>query len=330
MLKPSIDKLTDVSRTKDGLFWVKRGDPYAKQRLYLLVGTHGNEIAGPLALQKLVQEEWRWPNVQMTAVFQDPQGWKEEGYGFVGVDGQESMWPPMFGYRKNEEWFWFYVDENSAWGNNAVQTPRHKLMKELMSGLNPTFLLSLHETVRTEVNTDLFWPGAGILLIETWPISSSELMSVNNWVGNPLDDFVGWAVRVLVEWLRDLVGIRRWRLATRGVKKNPHYQLTTKIAERYVALGGELTGKRWMRYMEAIQQVIIGPGRMLHGLVSLMSEWRTATDYAVSNFGCPGVTTETFPCAEVGMRGIDQRVEQQLTYCHAVLDTLEGLEHEDN
>ena len=232
------------------------------------------------------------------------------------------MWPPLFGSYKNEEMFWLYTDENSAWGLNAVQTPRHKLMKRLMAKFEPTFMLSLHETVRTEVNTDIFWPGAGILLIETWPISSSELAAANN--------FAGWIVRVLVEWLRDMVGVRRYRLATRGLKKNPHYQLTTKIAERYVELGGELTSKRWMRYMEAVQQVVIGPGRILHGIVSMLSEWRTATDYAVSNYGCPGITTETFPCGEVGMRGIDQRVEQQLTYCHAVLDTLEGIENEDN
>lgn len=330
MLKPPIEKLLKQATKEDGLYVLARGDSEAKQRLYLIAGTHGNEIAGPLALQMLAQDEWRWPNVGMLAVFQDPQGWKEEGYGFVGVDGQESMWPPLFGSYKNEEMFWLYTDENSAWGVNAVQTPRHKRMKKLMADLDPTFILSLHETVRTEVNTDMFWPGAGILLIETWPISASELGSVNNWVGNPLEDFAGWIVRVLVEWLRDMVGIRRWRLAVRGLKSNPHYQLTTKIAERYVALGGELTAKKWMRYMEAVQQVVIGPGRLLHGLISMMSEWRTATDYATANYGCPGVTTETFPCGEVGMRGIDQRTQQQLTYCYAVLDTLEGIKDEDN
>jgi len=133
---------------------------------------------------------------------------------------------------------------------------------------------------------------------------------------------------LLVEWLRDMFGIRRYRFASRAVKDNPHYQLTTEVADRYCELGGKLTGDKWIRYQEFMQQLTIGPGRLLHGPIRLMSEWRTATDYAASNFGCPGVTTETFPCAEAGLRGIDQRVEQQLAYCHAVLDTLERKAHE--
>ena len=322
MNKPSIETLMGRALQVDGVYSIQRGDQDAKQRLYLVAGTHGNEIAGPLALQKLIVDEWRWPNVQMIAVFQDPEGWKEEGYGFVGVDGHESMWPPLFGYRKNEEMYWFYVDENSAWGNYAVDTPRHKRMKELMADLEPTFLVSLHETVRAETQRDLFWVGSGILLIEAWPISAGELRGVSNWVGNPLSDFVGWSVKVLVEWLRDMVGVRRYTLATRAIKNNPHYQLTTKIAKRYKELGGVVASTRWMRYMETVQQLAIGPGRLLSGILRMMSEWRTATDYAACNYGCPAVTTETFPCGEVGLRGIDQRVQQQLTYCHAVLDTL--------
>ena len=328
MLKPSIQSLLEQADSQSGLYYLSRGSPKAEQRLYLVAGTHGNEIAGPLALQRLINEEWRWPNVQMVAVFQDPQGWKEEGYGFVGVDGHESMWPPLWGYRMNQEMYWFYTDENSAWGNYAVDTPRHKKMKELMAELEPTFLVSLHETIRAETRRDIFWVGAGILLIEAWPISAGELRGVSNWVGNPLSDFAGWGVRVLVEWLRDMFGIRRYKLSTRAVKSNPHYQLTTRIAKRYEKLGGVLASTRWMRYMETVQQLTIGPGRLLSSIVRMMSEWRTATDYAACNYGCPAVTTETFPCGEVGLRGIDQRVQQQLTYCHAVLDELERVSHE--
>lgn len=327
MLKPSIQPLLARAIKSEGIYTFRRGPDHGKQRLYLIAGTHGNEIASVLALQKLMQEEWRWPNVEMRAVFQDPIGFEEEGYGFLGVDGNESMWPPLWDFRMNKEMYWFYVDENSAWGNNVVQTPRHLRMKELMAELEPTFCLSLHETIWSEIDRGRFWPGADILLIEVWPISASELQSVSNWVGDPLADFAGWSVRVLVEWLRDMFGLRRYRFASRAVKDNPHYQLTTEIADRHEELGGKPLGGKWMRYMEATQQLTIGPGRILHNLVRLYSEWRTATDYAASNFGCPGVTTETFPCGEAGLRGIDQRVEQQLTYVHAVLDTLERKAH---
>ena len=143
MLKPSIQPLLARALKSDGIYHFRRGPLVGQQRLFLIAGCHGNEIAGPLALQKLMQDEWRWPNVEMRAVFQDPEGFKEEGYGFVGVDGNESMWPPLWDFRMNKELYWFYVDENSAWGNNVVQTPRHLKMKELMAELKPTFCLSL-------------------------------------------------------------------------------------------------------------------------------------------------------------------------------------------
>jgi len=55
------------------------------------------------------------------------------------------------------------------------------------------------------------------------------------------------------------------------------------------------------------------------------SEWKTITDYALGLYGCPGITTETFPVGEVGLRGIEQRVAQQLAFTEATLDILETL-----
>lgn len=321
MYKAGLYDLAKQMDKKDGVYYAKRGmDSPKKQRLFLISGTHGNEFAGPLALKALLEMPWRWSNVSMTAVMQDPQGYQEEGYGFVDMQGKSSMWPPLWGYHKNEEGYWFYLDENSAWGNISVVPDRHKRMRKLMHDIEPTFCLSLHETVRSEVWRDPWWAGAGLLLIETWPVSIAELAVVTDLMGNPLKNLLPWVGKTLFNWLHPILGIQKWMWRAMRIGHNPYYELMARIADRYEAQGFELTHNRWLRYME--NDLTIGPGRLLHNATYIISEWRTATDYAVGHFGCPSVTTESFQSPEIGLRGVDDRVAQQLAYITAVLDDL--------
>lgn len=320
MLKPDLRNLP-YTWTQDGVYWAERGSPQASQRLYLLVGTHGQEIAGPMALERLLKDDWRWPNVRLMAVWQDPRAYDEEGYGFVSVDGKRSCWPPLWGYRQDKQMYWFYVDENSAWGNTVAVPPAHQTMRDLMAKCKPTHMLTLHETVRSEVERDLFWPGAGMLLIETWPISPVELSGALSIAGNPLNP-VSWTIRTLYDWLRPLFRRMRWHYAAKALKDNPYYSLTTNIADRFSKLGGALTQRKWMEYQEFLEQPVIGLGRLLHDVPFMISDWRTATDFAAGTYGIPGITTETFPVGEIGLRGIDDRVLSQYRYVVATLDEL--------
>lgn len=77
-----------------------------------------------------------------------------------------------------------------------------------------------------------------------------------------------------------------------------------------------------MDYQEYFGAPVVGEGRMVHGPEMILSEWYTCTDYALAHYGCPGVTTETFPVAEMGLRGVEDRVFYQLAYTGAVLDVL--------
>jgi len=332
MYKPNPSFIVKDMEYEGVVHVARRGqqDGSAQHRLFLLAGTHGNEIAGPMALATLLEREWEWPNVQMLAVLQDEEGYLDEGYGFVSSteEDDEACWPPLWHHYRDNQRYWFYVDENSAWGNNAVVPKRHRKMRELMHDLEPTFMLTLHETVQEETTRNEFWAGAGNLLIEVWPISSAELSSVIRYEGNPLSDPIGWMIKTSFEFIRGMFGIPRWKLSTRALQSNPHYQLTTKIVERYIELGGEIAGGKWTEYLEYFQDLVIGAGRLVHSPEYHLSEWRTATDYACGHFGCPGVTTETFQPAEMGLRGVDDRVANQCRYIQAVLDTLEGIDNE--
>jgi hypothetical protein len=312
---------------EDGIYYAYRGDKEAKQRLYLIAGTHGNEIAGVMAMAKLLDEKWCWNNVKATIVFQDPSGYDDEGYGFVDTDGHSSCWPPLWGYRQNQEAYYFHVDENSAWGNTVNIPLRHRRMRILMDTLRPTFCLSLHETVRSETVRDIFWAGAGLLLIETWPISSEEYARILSPAGGSAGGLIGQIVRNIIAWLCPVAGIPVWKMALRAIRKNPSYRLVSKITKHYVESGGRLTGKKWMQYLGmGTRDPIIGQARLFHGPEMLAADWRTATDYAHGLYGAVGLTTETFPCAEVGLRGIDQRVDEQLKLMRSVLGILNDAE----
>jgi hypothetical protein len=327
MYKPEISELikgTPKGDYRNGVYyWWMNVDTPVSQHLFLLAGTHGQEFACPLALVELLKKPWRWPNVSACCVIQDPKGYADEGYGFISPNGEGSCWPPLWRYPMNDELYWFYMDENSAWGNNVNVPPRHQQMRGLMNDLPPTFVLSLHETIRSEVKRDLFWAGAGLLLIEVYPMSLTEYGGVLDTIGSPGANTFTWAVNTLREWLSPLWKERRWRRSRKALQNNDGFNLVSKIVEQYEReYGMRLTGDAWTRYQEAMDEPTVGSGRIIHGPSMLQSEWRTATDYAVGKYGCPAITTESFPCAEVGLRGLDQRVEQQLAFIEATLDIL--------
>lgn len=327
MLKPTALEIAKAfGLYQDGVYFTRCGPDDASQRLWLSAGTHGQEIAGPLALAELVQPgKWKWPHVSMVATFSDPEGYDREGYGFVGLEGNESCWPPLWGYRQDGKGYWNYYDRNSLWGNTDTATLplSHHAERMAMDIFEPTFVLSLHETVRSEVERDAFWVGAGLLVIETWPASAAEMNAVLGVSGS----LSATAFDILYSWIKSVLGVPQWRVAARALGSNPRYRLVSEIVSRYEQKGGKMTGERWMKYLALFLpgDLIVGPGRILHGPLVAQAEWKTITDYALGLFGCPGITTETFQAGEVGLRGIEQRVSQQLAFAEATLDVLETL-----
>ena len=190
-----------------------------------------------------------------------------------------------------------------------------------MNFFRPTFCLTLHETVRSEVKPDPFWQGAGLLLIENFPLSPREAANVQG--GS--DSVLGAILGPLVRWITSILGIPGWKSAQKALKDNPHYALLTRIADRFKEIGGWLPGRRWTRYLEYFEgrDPLTADGRLTHGPEFARSDWRTITDYALGHWGCPGVTTESFKSSSVGLRGLDERVHLQLLYTHAVLDILD-------
>lgn len=324
MLKPALrDLVAHCQMSSPGVYFAKRGSGIAPQRLWLSTATHGQEVAGPIALSHLLRDVWRWPNVQMVATVSDPPGYLAEGYGFASIDGEESCWPPLAGYRMDGKGYWNYYDRNSLWGNTDTDTlPRsHLAERQAMATLEPTFVLSLHETVRSEVERDSFWAGAGLLVLETWPISAAEIRATRGSAAS----LVGMVYNLIRNWVESALGRPKYLRAARALRDNPHYQTVSEIVSRYEEYGREITGKQWTKYlaMSMDHDIILAPGRILHGPLMAQAEWHTIMDYALTNFGCPGVTTETFPTGAMGLRGLDQRVDQQLTFIHATLDTLD-------
>jgi hypothetical protein len=325
MLKPSLYELTKTCGFKDGVYFATQGPLDAPQRLWLSTATHGQEIAGPIALAELMRQDWIWPNVQMVATLSDPYGYKEEGYGFSSIEGDESCWPPLWAYRMDGKGYWNHYDRNSLWGNTDLDTVplSHHAERTAMAALRPTFVLSLHETVRSEVERDLFWAGAGILVLETWPISAAEVSAARSGTKSP----VAAAYGLLRGWIESALGRPQYIRAARALRGNPYYQTVSEIVSRYEQSGQEVTGDEWMKYlaMSMSDDIFVGPGRILHGPAMAEAEWYTIMDYALAHFGCPGITTETFPTGTMGLRGIEERVAQQLAFVESTLDVLDVL-----
>ena len=322
MLKSSLYDLAKGCRFENGVYFGERGEDSAPQRLWLSTATHGQELAGPIALAELLKRGWKWPNVQMMATISDPYGYMQEGYGFSSVEGEESCWPPLWGYRMDGKGYWSYYDRNSLFGNTDESTlpPSHLAERVAMDAFSPTFTLTLHETVRSEVERDPFWAGAGLLVIETWPISAAEISVARSGNGS----LTGVACGLIWDWIASALGHPQYIHAAKALKDNPHYQAVSEIVSRYER-NYRVTGNKWMKYlaMSMRNDIFVGPGRILHGPAMAQSEWHTITDYALSHFGCPGITTETFPTGTVGLRGIEERAAQQLAFVESTLDVLD-------
>lgn len=309
------------------------GSKDAEQKLYLDVACHGQEFAGPLALRDFVKKhgkDWKWPNVQMLAVLVDMLGTEEVGYGFWGVDGNASCWPPLWGYRQDNNRYWTHVDYNSAWGNMALGhlSPLHKTMRGVLEGYEPTFLLSLHETVENETDRGFFWPGCGIMIVERYPLAPDAYRKLLG-VPDPASNLLGFCEYLFRRWFTFVTGRPRWKRNARILSKQKDCKLIADIVEKYVDGGNPLLGKKWQRVMELQGIITTGPGRLFFG-GDKNSDWMTVMDYGVRRFGVPAITTETFPAGEVGLVGIDWRKNQQLAFVEAVLDALGEQNAEDD
>ena len=299
------------------------GSDKAPQRVFIIAGQHGQEIAPPEAIASFLEEErdnWRWPNVQACFVWDDMVGYTEEGYGFVSTEGEEGCWPPSWRYHQDQgKGYWMWYDRNSTWGNITLSRlpPALQGARAVMNLLKPTFCLSLHETVHSEVEDNRFWAGALPLLIETWPLSLKE----NGALLGAGRDLLGEAAFVMANWVWSGFSTKYLQWI---IRDNPHYRLITDVVGYYQEMGNGLTEKAWMEYLKlGGNQVILGPGRILSDPRMATSEWRTVTGYAAARFGCPGITIETFPTGTVGMRGLDVRVQQHYDFIVATLETLE-------
>lgn len=302
---------------------ILRGNRDAPSRLFVIAAQHGQEIAGPEALatflEKWNNDDWPWPHVQVAFAFDDIKGYAEEGYGFVSTEGEEGCWPPLWRhYQDQGKGYWMWYDRNSSWGNTNISRlpPALQGLRKVVDVFRPTFCLSLHETVHSEVEENKFWAGADPLLIEEWPLSVAEGAGLS---GKNMD-LLGSAAMLLVAWLWPGFQPKylQWVL-----RNNPHYQLITDIVAQYEDGGFLLTGKKWMEYLRlGGSNIILDQGRIFHNPQMLLAEWRTVTGYCAAKFGCPGVTIETFPTGTTGLRGLDKRVEQAEKFLTATLDAL--------
>jgi len=314
MLKPSPHPITYL------------GPEDAEHRLYVQDITHGIEMACALACTWAI-EELKPKNVRVCLVSADPQGLREEGYGFVDLEGDESVDFPWYG---NDMFGKSYLrrafDLNSEFGMTSPLSERSKKIRELLHDFQPTFVLSLHETW-----SKFFWGGSGILLLETYPTSPTDwdLLpgAVTGTEGiqailNPL----AYLTEMLVDWGKGVLGRPIYKRLEKSMSDNPHHQLITRIVDRYKELGGSLCGKPWMNFLDGwYKNSMVGEGRINRSLWTGITDWLTLSSYCTNQFGCPSVTTETFDPIRAGTWGISERAEQSFLFIKAVAEELDGI-----
>jgi len=302
------------------------GPENAPGRVWCQAITHGREFAPCLAIE-WAKEELKPKNVQVALVAADPQGMTEEGYGFMDLDGDECV---DFPWHRGDPWGEPYLrtafDLNSEFGMSRPLSKRSAEIRRLLDEFKPTFVLSLHETW-----SPVFWGGAGILLIETYPTAPEDwnlfpgavtgaeaLVSI---LTNPTK----YLSEMLADWARGVFRRPTYKRLERGLSKNPHYQLVSHIVDRYKTLGGPLCGGWWTDYLGAVYKMsMVGEGRLNLSLETSLTDWLTLTSYAVNRFNCPSVTTETFDPIRAGTWGISERAEQSFLFLKAAVEELDA------
>lgn len=307
----------------EGVLAVKFGCPEASARLFWDTGCHGQENAPPLALLRFARThavEWPWPDLQVLAIVADGRGLDELGYGFIGSDGSESCWPPLWNWQFDRRGFWHYTDRNSAWGLAGRHLPEsHLVLRQALHDFNPTFVYSSHETVGMH-EREPFWVGSGPLLIESYPMTTEEVGNVRG-IPDPGQDLLGFIGYLGRRWFTFITGQPRWKRNAKIMRDNPGWQLLSRIVARYENYGQALMDEAWMRYLELLGELSIGRGRILHDDI-LNSDWLILPEYAVRHFGIPAMTSETFTPGGIGMIGLDTRIKQTYHLALSICDVL--------
>lgn len=322
------------------------GPEDAKHRLYVQDITHGIEMGPALACAWAIKE-LKPKNVRVCLVSADPQGLREEGYGFVDLEGDECVDFPWYG---TDPWGGSYLrrafDLNSEFGMSSPLSERSKEIRELLHEFQPTFVLALHETWNP-----FFWGGSGILLLETYPTSPADwdllpgavtgtegiqaILNPLRYLEEMVADWAGGVASEPMAWLHRRTGLslfkdkgRMYRRLQKSLANNPHYQLVSRIVKRYEDLGGYLCGYPWTKFLDgAYKNSMCGPGRINRSLWTGITSWLTLSSYCTNQFGCPSVTSETFDPIRAGTWGIEERAEQSFLFIKAVM---EELGEEDN
>jgi len=69
---------------------------------------------------------------------------------------------------------------------------------------------------------------------------------------------------------------------------------------------------------------MVGEGRINTSLQTGITDWLTLSSYAVANFNCPAITTETFDPIRAGTWGVEERASQSYLFLKAVVEELDG------
>jgi hypothetical protein len=306
------------------------GSLEARHRVLFIASTHGLEPAPALAMRWAIEGMKLPDDIALGLMVLDPEALDEEGYGFVDLSGNPCSDPPQRGYGVDGSYYQCYFDRNSEFSLSipSIQAARNRA---LMTKFAPTFVHAAHET--TSLTSPIFWNGAGILVIECYPIHPSYLNLLPGAIGGPmLPSGLGaglallepdrWFRRVIEDWACGMFGaFRSWR-ARRHLRDHPGFSLVGKVIRRYKKAGGQLLQAPWQRRLEnEYGGLMVGQGRLLDIVRPTMCDWLTASEWAVWKFGCIAVTTETFPPGR-STWGLDERAEQTYLFLKAIIEEL--------
>jgi hypothetical protein len=180
--------------------------------------------------------------------------------------------------------------------------------RRLLETLRPRLAITLHETV--DEPQDAHFTGEGLLLIEEFPLSYSELRAVR-----------GFGVFAPVaRWAASTVRLPPYWQAAITLRGNPACSLFGAAARDYAKRGGRLLDNIYLEFLRGF--TALGRGRVMHSRGMIVAPWLTFTGYCLAHFGAPGVTLETFNTSYVGLRGIETRAARLVSYVAGLLDIL--------